>query len=76
MFDTSLYEVRDGKLCLPRKHRTRKVIADRDTLAAQRQEMSVNVLARLYGVSRSTMYRELRRYGLTEAEEGGTLNAR
>ena len=67
--DTTLYEMRDGKLCLPRGHRAKKINADRNTLADQRKKMSVNVLARFYGVSRSTMYRELRRYGLTE--EGG-----
>lgn len=58
----------DEKLCIARRPRKRFYIP-REELELARRTMSVNYMARHFGVSRSTMYRLLREAGLTHAEK-------
>lgn len=58
----------EEKLCITRKPRKRFYIP-REDLERARQTMSVNYMARHFGVSRSTMYRLLREAGLTNGNE-------
>lgn len=55
------------KMTIPRtKNRSRLSISHED-LRRARQTMSVNYMARHFGVSRSTIYRLLRKEGLIDA---------
>ena len=61
--------VRNGKLELAtRRGPKNKLTVTREELASKRQQMSVGVMAKYYGVSKSTIYKYLREAGLVNGK--------